>query len=251
MCTLTFVPTVGGYLAGMNRDELLTRPAALPPEIHGRGEMKLVYPREPSGGTWIACNSRGNLLALLNWNEIATASLGKKRRSRGLVIPLLILEESSSSMDFGLRRLTLDGVFPFRLIGAFQDERKLIEWHWDGTAIQQLGWAWSRKHWFSSSLSEGRATAERGRVCEVAALDAAAGSEEWLRSLHRSHKPGPGPYSVCVHRKDASTVSYTEVECDHSSISMRYLCGSPCLKGAFDELATLQLRGSLAAQHFA
>ena len=119
MCTLTFVPSVGGYLAGMNRDELLTRPAALPPEIHEREAMKLVYPREPSGGTWIACNSHGNLLALLNCNEIDPTSLGEKRTTRGSVIPELILATNASSTDARLDRLSLEGVFPFRLIGAF------------------------------------------------------------------------------------------------------------------------------------
>jgi transport and Golgi organization protein 2 len=247
MCTLTFVPTVDGYLAGMNRDELLTRPAALPPEIHERERMKLVYPREPSGGTWIACNSHGNLLAVLNWNEFQPGSLREKRRTRGLVILCLILEENSFSTDFGLKRLTLDGAFPFRLIGVFQNERKLIEWCWDGGGIQQLTWPWSRKHWFSSSLSDTSATENRGRVCEASSLDPAVGSRSWLQTLHRSHEPDPGPYSVCVHRLDASTVSYTEVECDRSSISMRYLSGSPCLKVTFDELATVQLSDSLAA----
>ena len=251
MCTLTFVPTIDGYLAGMNRDELLTRPPALPPEIHEREAMKLVYPREPSGGTWIACNSRGNLLALLNWNEIDLVSLGEKRKTRGLVIPHLIPQEHASSTHSCVKRLTLGGVFPFRLIGVFQNERKLIEWRWDGTAIQQLGWAWARKHWFSSSLSDSCAAAARGRVCEVAALDRIAGSGSWLRSLHRSHDPTPGPYTICVHRQDASTVSYTEVECDRSSISMKYLYGSPCLKDKFDEFATVHLSGSLAARHFA
>ena len=250
MCTLTIVPTVDGYLAGMNRDELLTRPAALPPEIHERQWMKLAYPREPSGGTWIACNSYGNLLAVLNWNEIATASLGEKRRTRGLVIPRLILEENSSPTDFGLKRLTLDGVFPFRLIGVFQNERQVIEWCWDGDGIRRLTWPWSRKHWFSSSLSDTSATENRGRVCEDSSLDPAVGSTSWLRTLHRCHEPEPGPYSICVHRPDASTVSYTEVECDRSSISMRYLSGSPCLKGPFEE-ATVRFRGSVAAQHFA
>src|SRR5215472_14610351 len=114
MCTLTFVPTVDGYLAGMNRDELLTRPAALPPEIHELEAMKLVYPREPSGGTWIACNSRGNLLALLNWNGIDLVSLGEKRKTRGLVIPHLIPQEHASSTHSCVKRLTLGGVFPFR-----------------------------------------------------------------------------------------------------------------------------------------
>src|SRR5215472_6977646 len=171
MCTLTLVPTVDGYFAGMNRDELLTRPSALPPEIYGREGMKVVYPREPSGGTWIACNSSGNLLALLNWNEIGSASLGEKRKTRGLVILELIREVSSSSTNSCLKRLNLDGVFPFRLIGVFQNERKLVEWRWDGIGIQQLGRAWVRKHWFSSSLSDASATAERSRVCETAALD--------------------------------------------------------------------------------
>ncbi len=250
MCTLTFVPTVDGYLAGMNRDELLTRPAALPPEIHEREGMKAVYPREPAGGTWIAANTRGNLLALLNWNEIDTARLGGKRRTRGLVIPDAILGKNASSTRAHLDWLSLDGVFPFRLIGAFRNERQLIEWRWDGNGIQQLGWAWARKHWFSSSLSDSRATAERGQICDAAFLDPAVGRPHWLRQLHGSHEPKPGPYSVCVHRQDASTVSYTEVECARSSISMKYLSGSPCLKDKFDELTAVHLSGSLAAQHF-
>src|SRR5215472_978753 len=251
MCTLTFVPTVEGYLTGMNRDELLTRPAALPPEIHEREGMKLVYPREPSGGTWIAANTRGNLLALLNWNEIDMAGLREKRRTRGLVIPEAILGKDVSSTTAHLDRLSLDGVSPFRLIGAFRNERQLIEWRWDGTGIQQLGWAWARKHWFSSSLSDARATAERGQVCDAAVIDPAVGSPHWLRQVHRSHEPKPGPYSICVHRQDAATVSYTEVECDRSSISMKYLYGSPCLKDKFDEFTTVHLSGSLAARHFA
>ena len=251
MCTLTLVPTVDGYFAGMNRDELLTRPSALPPEIYGREGMKVVYPREPSGGTWIACNSSGNLLALLNWNEIGSASLGEKRKTRGLVILELIREVSSSSTNSCLKRLNLDGVFPFRLIGVFQNERKLIEWRWDGTIIQHLGWAWARKHWFSSSLSDARATVARGQVCDAAVIDPAVGSPHWLRQVHRSHEPKPGPYSICVHRQDAATVSYTEVECDRSSISMRYLSGSPCLKDKFDEFTAVHLSVSLAAQHFA
>ena len=251
MCTLTFVPTVDGYLAGMNRDELLTRPAALPPEIHEREGTKLVYPRERSGGTWIAANIRGNLLALLNWNEIDIAGWGEKRRTRGLVIPHAIIEANASSTNAHLDRLSLGGVFPFRLIGAFRSERQLIEWRWDGTGIQQLGWAWARKHWFSSSLSDARATAERGRVCNAAALDRAIGTPHRLRQLHGSHEPKPGPYSICVHRQDAATVSYTEVECDRSSISMRYLSGNPCLKDDFGELATVQLSDFLAAQHSA
>jgi hypothetical protein len=251
MCTLTFVPTVDGYLAGMNRDELLARPAALPPQAHEHNGITLVYPQEPSGGTWVACNGHGNLLALLNWNEIDPSSLGAKRKTRGLVIPAVLPEENSSSTSLHLKCLTLEGVFPFRLIGVFPVEKKVIEWRWDSNHIQQLEWPWVRRHWFSSSLSDERAATERGRLCEAAGVQAGVGSTEWLGRLHRLHEPKPGPYSICVHRPDAATVSCTEVECGRTSISMKYLSGSPCLKDNFDELIRVNLIDSQAARHFA
>lgn len=241
MCTLTFVPTDDGYLAGMNRDELLSRPPALSPLTHKQEGMEIAYPQEPSGGTWIACNSRGNLLALLNWNEIDTRPLGEKRKTRGFVIPELILEPDSPMTDSHVERLSLDGVFPFRLIGTFRTEKALIEWQWDGDRKRKLKYPWARKHWFSSSLSDECAAKERGRICETSASKGTALDEGWLRSLHRSHEPALGPFSICVHRADAATVSYTEVKCSRSSISMNYLSGNACLKAAFDEAANLNL----------
>ena len=35
------------------------------------------------------------------------------------------------------------------------------------------------------------------------------GRLNWLRRLHRSHLPERGPFSICMHRSDAATVSYT------------------------------------------
>jgi len=250
MCTLSFIPTEEGYLAGTNRDELLTRAAALPPKSERQGEMQTLYPREPSGGTWIACNSRGNLLALLNWNETDLGPLGEKRKTRGSVIPDLIWESDSATTGSRLKGVQLDMVFPFRLIGVFCRERKVIEWRWDGRRIEDLEWAWDRKHWFSSSLSDNRAAAARGRICETAALEESVGSIAWLRTLHRSHEPVRGPFSICVHRPDAATVSYAEVECNRLSISMSYLAGNPCLKKNFHSRTNLELRAARAATAF-
>jgi len=247
MCTLSFVPTEDGYLAGMNRDELLTRMAALPPKTDRQSDLAVLYPREPSGGTWIACNGRGNLLALLNWNEIDLEPLGEKRNTRGLVIPNLIGEPDSAATRARLKDVQLDGVFPFRLIGVFAGERKIVEWRWDGHRIEHLEWPWVRKHWFSSSLSDQSAAAERGRICETAARAEAVGSTSWLRGLHRSHEPMPGPFSICVHRRDAATVSYTEVERRQSFISMSYRSRNPCLKENFDSRAILELGEAHAA----
>jgi transport and Golgi organization protein 2 len=245
MCTLTFVPSEDEYLVGMNRDELFSRPRALPPKVFVKGAMEMVYPREPSGGTWIACNNQGNLLALLNWNGRFSHNLGEKRRTRGLVIRELADEPDLPATDSNFRRMNLHGVFPFRLIGVFRSEKVVNEWRWDGTARQFLRLPWARKHWFSSSLSDSLAEEERRRACEAAAGEPAAGSTGWLRRLHRSHVPRPGPFSVCVHRQDAATVSYTEVRCGGTQIAMDYLDGNPCLKEGFDELATLALKHPL------
>lgn len=122
MCTLTFVPKEDGYLVGMNRDELFTRPVAFPPRVFERSGIEIVYPREPCGGTWIACNSQGNLLALLNWNGNESRDLGEKRRTRGLTIPSLMGLSDLSTTDSHFQRMNLDGLFPFRLIGVFRNE---------------------------------------------------------------------------------------------------------------------------------
>jgi hypothetical protein len=134
------------------------------------------------------------------------------------------------------------------LVGVFPGARILNEWRWDGSRRQKFELPWARKHWFSSSLSDAAAERGRGSACEDAATGHATASNDWLRNLHRSHVPAPGPFSICVHRQDAATVSYTEVECTRSLISMNYLFGNPCLKKDFDQFASAELarpRGAL------
>src|SRR5215470_19139440 len=91
MCTLTFIPTKDGYLAAMNRDELRNRPIACAPQVRTRNGVEALYPTEPSGGTWIATNCYGDLLALLNWDDkTLSQKMSQKTRSRGLLIPELV-----------------------------------------------------------------------------------------------------------------------------------------------------------------
>jgi hypothetical protein len=62
-----------------------------------------------------------------------------------------------------------------------------------------------------------------------------AASAEWLRGLHASHSPTRGSFSICVHRPDAATVSYTEVAYGSDELIMRYHAGHPCdALGQFD-----------------
>jgi hypothetical protein len=228
VCTLSFLPAKDGYLAAMNRDEQRARPAALPPTIRKNAAFPVLYPQEPGGGTWIGANARGNLLALLNWYAKEPGQIGQKKRSRGEIIPAIVAEGTAESTRCALQQVSLAGLFPFRLFGFFPAERLIHEWRWDTQALVVKCYSWRRHHWFSSSCSDQKAAAQRGAACQQAGREDLGDLEAWLRKLHASHHPEPGPFSLCVHRKDTATVSYTEVRYDERGLQMRYQAGNPC-----------------------
>src|SRR5215470_15889630 len=110
MCTLSFIPQREGYAVGMNRDELRLRARALFPRIYERDRILAAYPSELEGGTWIAVNGFGLLLALLNWNLDNSRGVRPKQRSRGELIPELILEGGLASVETVMRQRHLEGV---------------------------------------------------------------------------------------------------------------------------------------------
>lgn len=224
MCTLSFIPRGDGYLAAMNRDERLARVEALPPSSFRFPETSALYPYEPGGGTWIAVNRHGVTLALLNLG----APLGGKQRSRGEVIPAVITSVALAEAEASLRHLDLDGTLPFRLVGIFGRERRIVQWCWDGWELRREPFPWRRQHWFSSGISDVRARRARKPIFDAAWRHRPADPLAWLRRMHRCHQPAPGAFSICVHRPDAGTRSYTEVLCSRSAIRMRYLSGPPC-----------------------
>src|SRR5262249_17858971 len=197
MCTLTFTPTTSGYLAAMNRDELRNRPIARAPQIHMRNGVEALYPTEPSGGTWIASNRYGNLLALLNWNDKTRSEcVPPKTTSRGLLIPELIGASGFGASADIFQSLRLDGFLPFPLVGFFVNEKAVAEWSWDGMQRDLRTLPWFLGHWFSSSLSDRAAMEQRRIVCEAAATRRGFGTRRSLRLLHASHIPTAGPFSV-------------------------------------------------------
>jgi hypothetical protein len=227
MCSLTFIPCYRGYYLAMNRDERKARRDAVPPESTILGGTPAVYPRDSAGGTWIAANNAGIALALLNWNDVA-ANPAEKTRSRGSLIPQLISQCTLQELQDAMGEIGLKGVLPFRVVGLVPTKQVICEWRWDLNAVESQTYPWVRRHWFSSSLSDDQATMQRGAVCERAWGEDGSGSLSWLRRLHGSHVNGPGPFSLCVHRKDVKTLSYTELVCTADSVACRYFDGSPC-----------------------
>ncbi|MBL9168726.1 MAG: NRDE family protein [Verrucomicrobiales bacterium] len=227
MCTVTFIARRAGYALGMNRDEQLTRATALPPAKHDLNSRTALFPCEPTGGTWVGVNDVGITFALVNWYAIKTG-MPRSAVSRGEVVRRTLAVDSIAEADSVLAALPLHRMGPFRLIGIFPARCRVLEWRWDLNRLKRLSHSWQSKTWISSGFDEPGAQRVRGRSFHDALRQNSAGQLDWIRRLHRSHRPERGPYSTCMHRDDAATVSFTEVTVQSRKACMRYTAGPPC-----------------------
>ena len=230
MCTVSFLPHDHGFHLAMNRDEHLARVPGLPPQVFEVGGRRVLYPREPSGGAWIALNDRGICLALINWHRVDRWPI-EEVVSRGEVVKTLAATSSFEELSEKLHGLRLERFRPFRLIACVPGERLVAENRWNLQELSVQTYGWTSRHWFSSGYDEEKAEHERTRVCEDAWRQDSAGSLEWLRNLHSLHLPERGPFSICMHQPVAETVSYTEISLLNQQATMRYKPGSPCVPG--------------------
>ncbi|MFN0128129.1 MAG: NRDE family protein [Verrucomicrobiales bacterium] len=227
MCSVTFIPRADGFLLGMNRDESRSRPVAVAPRIHHRAGHDSLHPSEPTGGTWIGVNDSGLCCALLNWYSNANDPT-RSRTSRGGIIPALMATGTITEVRPVLATQRLRSMAPFRLVVVSSSERSLHEFRWNQKTLAGLHYPWKRHHWFSSGFDEHGAQRQRSRTAQKAAGAPDAGTLPWLRRLHASHDPVIGPFSICMHRPDAATVSYTEVVATSQYATMRYHDGPLC-----------------------
>jgi len=231
MCTISFLPKSQGFYLAMNRDERLDRFTALPPIVVDLAKRGAIFPREPTGGTWISANDAGICLALINWHRVEREPKHDVI-SRGEVVRELAGKSTADEIGYGVMKLPLHKLRPFRLIAIVPSKRRVLEWRWDFERLTMQSHQWQRQHWFSSGLDERRAERERQRVCDAAHKKQSVRNLSWLRRLHRSHAPKRGPFSICMHRTDATTVSYTEVAVSRRRATMRYKPGPCCSNGA-------------------
>jgi hypothetical protein len=211
----------------MNRDEKLTRIAGLPPTERIIAGRRVLCPSEPGGGTWIATSDSGVTFALINWYSIAARVEGEAT-SRGCVVNAVCATTAGPAAAEILAALSLKQINPFRLIGIFPTSHEIVEWRWDLKRMVKKCCDWKSQQWISSGYDEPKAQRIRSRTFQKARRQYSAGSLDWLRRLHRCHSPHCGPFSTCMHRADAATVSYTEVAVSPRESSMRHHVGAPC-----------------------
>jgi Transport and Golgi organisation 2 len=231
MCTISFLPKSHGFYLAMNRDEKRDRFAALAPTIVDFENHRAVFPSEPTGGTWISANDAGVCFALINWHRVERQPKNEIV-SRGEVVRSLANKSDTDEIVDGIAKLPLRKLRPFRLIAIVRSQKLVAEWRWNLEWLTMRHHKWQPQHWFSSGFDERRAELERQRVCDAANIRESKRNLNSLRQLHRSHAPKRGPFSICMHRQDASTVSYTEVAVSEKRATMRYKAGPCCSNGA-------------------
>ena len=132
-----------------------------------------------------------------------------KTVSRGEVVSSVSTARSPDFADAALAESPRSRMNPFRLIGIFPKTGEVIEWRWNLKKLARKNLRWKTQQWISSGFDEATAQRVRGKTFQRSHRQFSAGRLDWLRGLHRSHSPVSGPFSTCMHRADAATVSYT------------------------------------------
>ena len=243
MCTVTIVPCheaelrqhIGqGVRLACNRDELLLRPAALPPQVRGFGARLAILPIDPvSNGTWIGVNDAGLAMVLLNVNAPTKAqgsvhprNAPPASRSRGTIIPGLLHCESLRDATRLAARLPAADYSPFRLV--LIESREVAVAHSDGHALQIV------EHpplaapllFTSSGLGDHFVEDPRRSLFERFFPS----QERWESrqdAYHRHHWPDRTHLSVCMNRPDARTVNHTVIRIREHDVALTYWPDAP------------------------
>jgi len=228
MCTVTVVPARDTIRLACNRDELRSRPVALPPRIQQFGPRRAVLPVDTtSGGTWVAVNDAGLALALLNVNgkkgSYATPAVPQ---SRGKIIPALLHADTPLSAAFSALTLDPTQYAPFRLL--LVNRRGGVEVNSDGTRIRlvwRIGLS-SPKLFTSSGLGDQVVEGPRRQL--FGEFFDRPGDRLARQDVFHLHRWPDRPHlSVCMDRQDARTVSHTVVSLGPDRVTLTYHPDAP------------------------
>jgi hypothetical protein len=225
MCTLTWLALADGYELFCNRDELHTRPPASPPEVASHRGVRYLAPTDgQAGGTWVGVNELGLGLCLLNAWRAALPEPPEGFESRGTLVRGLFDARSQADVSERLRADDLARYPGFRLTVFEPGRDPRLFAHTSRDLVEER----AEPPIVSSSLDRERAFAERREVLERLRAESGGADAALLAAYHASHLPERGPWSVCMHRDDAATVSATHVRVDRERIELRYAPGPPC-----------------------
>jgi uncharacterized protein with NRDE domain len=228
MCTASWLPGTDGYFLCFNRDESRSRLPGRPPSLGMANGLRVVAPSDGNhGGTWIGVNEAGLTVAVANRYQVPRPPVPLDRISRGLLVMELLGLRSLRDLERALSDRRLQRYEPFTLLGLERGAPAHL-WNWNGETL-----AVSRQEEpglllaSSAADQEAAAAARRDTFAQAAALGPL--DPKALAAIHASHRPVRGPLSVCMHREEASTVSFSMVTAGRGRISLAHANGPPCV----------------------
>jgi len=236
MCTVSWLPLEDGYTLCFNRDERHSRAPALPPAAREDGEVRYLAPLDGEfGGTWLAANEFGITFCLLNRYRVPGYAPPAQPVSRGLLVLELAGMATARNAAAALEDRLLERVQPFSLV-VLEPGQAVRVVAWDGQVLTGLTHRSPGLILTSSSVTEPEVGAARRTV--FAALERV--TPEALAQLHRSHLPERGRCSVCMHREDAETQSFSQVTVGPDRVTLLHVPDAPCRGKALPPLDLLR-----------
>lgn len=190
-------------------------------------------PVDPQGGgSWLAVNASGLTFALLNYYQ---GKLPKGRlQSRGHIVRELAGCTNIGGVDAWLRAQNLQKFAPFSLL-VFSPELFRLKFFvpavplylWDGKNLK-FDREGVQGPYFSSAVGFSSVCETRAAIYEELVTAKSKVSVDDFVAFHRSHLPEKSRYSICMHREDAQTVSFSRVDVSATDIQFYYSDGAPC-----------------------
>lgn len=235
MCTVSWLRHTDGFELFCNRDESRTRAAAKAPAIRELNGVRYAAPTDGEhGGSWVGANEFGLALCLLNRYEDGAGDDARDYTSRGWLLASMLDCSAPEQLGERLARAALSRFRPFTLL-VLAPERTASLFHWTGDRLFAEADCEAAMPLTSSSYSTSSVVAVRKRLFRRLASKGL--TSDALETFHRSHEPFAGPYSVCMHRPEASTVSLTRVRVGAERVEFRYQPGPPCVGEPSSSLA--------------
>ena len=230
MCTLSCIHDAHGYQLLFNRDEKRTRKPAITPRLATRDGVRFLAPVDGDfGGTWIASNEFGASICLLNGANLTGSGDGhpRKARSRGLLLLDLISSSSVAAVCERVRNAELSAFAPLTL-AVFETDKPTALVEWNGSQKTFISQSEPCFMLTSSSFDTEEVRTRRQEEFNRLMVSAASCDAKLLSAFHRSHSPARSAYSVCMHRPDAETVSFSRVRVSPAETTFRYAPAAPC-----------------------
>lgn len=230
--------------------------------------VRAVMPTDPQGGgTWLAVNEFGWTFALLNYYQ-GRLPKGALRSRGQIVKDLALVQGRSEIDDYfeslNLNRyapFSLIFFAPEKHVPqkVLRDDGPLSKIGDEG--VNMIRWTGKELLFleqsspiFSSAVKFDEVTSSRHSFVEselnrfsVKELGSESSEEERCLGLqegerakrnqdnvtaniniHKSHEPSRSAFSICMHRDDAKTVSFSHIRVDASSVNFSYTDGAPC-----------------------